>query len=315
MTMDNDEKVLQLVKEKGPLLPIHIVKELGGNTILIGAVLSTLSERGLVKVSCAKIGGSPLYYVSGQEAKLDVLYKYLHEKEQKTYNFLKEKKVIRDISSDPVTRVTLRAIKDFAKPLEVNIKGNTEIFWKWYLTANSEVEPLIREQLKLSGELKSEKKPKEKEGKLEEESKGKKIKEEVKEKIEEREEETPEEEKEITDESKKEKPKDSKKGRDTFLEHLNEYFKSNKIEVVEKIFSKSREADFLIRVPSAIGYSAFYCKAKDKKTINEGDLSTAYVQGETKKMPVLFLTTGEPTKKAKEMLAREFRNFIIKKIE
>jgi hypothetical protein len=297
--MDNDERVLQFVREKGPLLPIHIVKELGGNTILIGAILSTLSEKGFVKVSCAKVGGSPLYYVNGQEEKLEILYKYLHEKEQKAYNLLKETKLLKDNSLDPVMRVALRAIKDFAKPLEVNIKNETELFWKWHLISSEEAESLIKQQLNLTKETKDKKEIKEEKDqskqiqKTESEKKDEKQKSEV--------------------ETKKDRFK-GKKEKSNFSEVLADYFEKNNIEVLEKEKMKAKEIDFLVKVPSAIGHSMFYCKAKDKKTINEGDLSTAYVQGESKKLPVLFLTTGELSKKAKEMLERQFKNFVVKKI-
>jgi hypothetical protein len=320
--MDNDERVLQFVKEKGPLLPIHIVKELGGNTILIGAILSTLSENGKIKVSSAKIGGSPLYYCFGQEQKLDSLYKYLHEKEQKAFNLLKENKILRDSSLDPVMRVALRAIKDFAKPLEVDIQQKTELFWKWYLTSNEEAEVLIRQQLKLTKGSNEEEKPKERKSEKTETLEKKKTKEIGEELIKERQKQESqniskkevESEKKVGAKEKKEKNKETKE-KINFSELLTDYFKKNNIEVVEKERMKSKEIDFIVKVPSAIGHSMFYCKAKDKKTINEGDLSTAYVQAESKKLPVLFLTTGDLSKKAKEMVEKQFKNFVIKKIE
>ena len=83
---EKDEQILRLIKAKGPLLPVHIVKDIGWNTLLIGAALSDLSKKGLIKMSYAKIGGSPIYYVTGQEFKLQNLYKHLHEKEQKAYD-------------------------------------------------------------------------------------------------------------------------------------------------------------------------------------------------------------------------------------
>jgi len=65
---------------------------------------------------------------------------------------------------------------------------------------------------------------------------------------------------------------------------------------------------------SSVGYLRYYCKAKAKKRVNDGDLSSAYVQGHLRKLPVLFLSYGEPTKRAKEMLGKEFRNILFKKI-
>jgi len=59
------EKVLEAVKTKGPLIPVKIVKELGGDTFIIGAVLSDLINAKLVKsTQYLRIGSTPLYYVA-----------------------------------------------------------------------------------------------------------------------------------------------------------------------------------------------------------------------------------------------------------
>jgi len=38
------------------------------------------------------------------------------------------------------------------------------------------------------------------------------------------------------------------------------------------------------------------------------------VKGENKKLPVLFLTTGELTKKTKELLQSDFRNITVNRL-
>ncbi len=153
--MVNPDRVLDVLIRKGPLLPVQIVKELGGtsktNTFFVGAILSQLSSSNKVIISNLKVGGSPLYYVKGQESKLQDYERYLHEKELRIYNLLKDKKILRDKDLSPVERVGLRNIKDFAKPLEVSLKG-TEIFWKWYLLANTEAESIIKGMLNLGSE-------------------------------------------------------------------------------------------------------------------------------------------------------------------
>ncbi len=282
---EKDEKILQLIKLKGPLLPVHIVKEIGWNTLLIGAALSDLSKKRLVKMSHTKIGGSPVYYVSGQEYKLQNLYQHLHEKEQKAYDLLKQKKVLRDRALEPVTRVALRNTKDFAKPLEVTIKDEKEIFWKWYLTSNTEAETLIKDLLKKELPKKEERKPKEE------------IKKEEQETI------PVEEEKQIIEEI------------SPFLEKVKDYFAKNNIEIIEqKIIRKNNDVEFVIKIPSSIGKVGYYCKARSKKRFNDSDLSNVYVQGEIKKLPVLFLITGELTKKAQALLEEQFKNLTVKKI-
>jgi hypothetical protein len=77
------------------------------------------------------------------------------------------------------------------------------------------------------------------------------------------------------------------------------------------VIRKSSEADYVIKVPSSVGALTYYCKAKSKKKITEGDLSSAFIHGQTRKLPTLFLTNGELTKKARDMLEKEFRGMSV----
>jgi len=43
---------------------------------------------------------------------------------------LMQKKILRDKTAEPIVRVALRSIKDFAVPLQVKINDNVEIFMK-----------------------------------------------------------------------------------------------------------------------------------------------------------------------------------------
>ena len=105
------------------------------------------------------------------------------------------------------------------------------------------------------------------------------------------------------------------KEKDLFFRRILNYFSQNDIEVLDyKIIRKKSDIEFTLAVPSRIGSQEYYCKAKSKKKINDGDLSSAYIQGQAKKLPVIFITIGELTKKAKEMLAKDFKGMIVKKI-
>ena len=82
-----------------------------------------------------------------------------------------------------------------------------------------------------------------------------------------------------------------------------------------EVIRKKSEIDFIIKVPSVVGTLDYYCKAKNKKRVSDGDLSAAFVQGQLKKLPVLMVITGELTKKAQELLNTEFKNgLVVKKI-
>ena len=300
--MGTKQKIIELIKTKGPVIPAQVAKEINSDILMSSAHLSELSSESKVKISNIKIGGTPLYYLPGQEASLQNFSSNLHEKARKAFELLKEKKILRDTKSDPVMRVALREIKDFAIPLQVTYQDNKEIFWKWHMLGKEEAESLIKSALTKKDVLK-----KEKEIKPETEKEPfKKIIEEKK----------PEIKKETI---KKEplKQKEINRTDDTshFLEEIHSYLNDNKVTIKNKeIIRKNSEIDFILEVPSTIGALEYYCKAKNKKRVNDSDLSSAYAQGQLKKLPVLFLTKGELTKKAKEISEKEFRQIKIKKI-
>lgn len=283
MVMNNiKEKIIQLIKQKGPVIPAQISKEIETNIMMASAYLSELSSDNLVKISNIKIGGSPLYYLPGQEHKLQDFANNLHEKEKKSYDLLKQKKVLRDLKLDSVSRVTLRQIKDFAIPLKVDYKDNSEIFWKWYLLSNKEAEELIKIKLKPA---RKEVKP---------------IKKETT--------------KPLKEEKKEIKPV-KKEVEDDFFNEIQQYFSRNKINILDKrIIRKNKDIEMLIEIPSSVGNLKYFCKAKNKKKVNDGELSSIYIQAQSRKLPVLFITKGEFTKKAKEMLEKEFKGLKVKQL-
>ena len=140
----SQDKILSLVRLKGPLLPSQINKELNTNVLFASAMLSELVDRKQLKLSHAKIGGSPVYFMEGQEHRLEMLYGYLHEKLKKAYDLLKNDKVLNDAEQEPVVRAALRELKDFARPLDVFLDGEKHLFWKWHVFPDKEAETIIK---------------------------------------------------------------------------------------------------------------------------------------------------------------------------
>ncbi len=364
-----DDKILDIIRNKGPILPSDLAKQLKTNTMFIGAHLSEMVSSKKLIVSHLKIGSSPLYYLPGQQSRLQVFYKHLNDKDRKAFDLLKERKVLRDRSQQPIIRVALRSIKDFATPLNVNAGGEREVFWKWYLLDDKEAEPLIRKYLEVGVQkqaaLVEDKKKLEEERKKKEEEKAK-IESEKKEAEllrQEREEEKNkaaelkkqieaekvklEEEKRILEEEKRKNEEDRKKIEeekknavkketskkdeqktlkeevkkepttketvsDSFLDEIKGYCSKNKIEIIEsKIIKKKTDLELIIKVPSVVGEVTYFCKARDKKRISDGDLSSALVKGQLKKLPALFLSKGDLTKKAQQELEGDLKNHII----
>ena len=306
--MDSRERVTQTIKIRGPVIPAQIAKVIGTDILMASATLSELVSKNILKISHVKFGSTPLYYLPGQESRLQDFAKNLHEKEKRAYDLLMQKKIQRDKTSEPVVRVALRNIKDFAVPLQVKINDNIEIFWKWYLITNEEAAKIIKETIKFD-EPKKEVKPvqetiarKEQEKPKEEQ---KQVKKEELKRVMPREEIKNEEKKIFID----------KTAEDKFLTEVKRFFEKSNINLIEeKIVKKNSDLDLVIEVPSAVGSLIYYCKARSKKRISDSDLSSAFVQGQLKKLPVLFLTKGELTKKANDMLSKEFKSIKIKKI-
>jgi len=294
MSPINIDQVIRIVATKGPLLPIQISKELGCNTLVAGALLSQLVEQKRVFVSSIKIGGSPLYYVNEQKYKLQDFAKYLNEKDKRTYELLRQKKILRDSEQPPLIRVSLRAVKDFAIPLEVTFGDVKEIFWKWYLLSDDDARELIRQHLKI--DEKTRERQKNEEEKKEEKAIEKPLSTFV-----------------SKEEQKTVEPKEQKATTDSFLSEITNFLKSKGITIKNfEIKKKNSEIELTLIVPSAVGQIEYYCKAKDKKRVDEGDISSTYLQGQLKRLPAMLLTRGEMTKKAKELVAKDIKISVIK---
>ena len=146
--MLDQEKILEFLKNTGPTLPTKVAKNIDTNILIASAHLADLTSQGKVKISNLKVGGSPLYYLAGQE---EELYQYaagnINGKDLIVLNKLKDKKVLRENSLDLLEKVALRNLKDFAVPLRVNFQGRVEMFWKWHLLSDEETNSVIGEIL------------------------------------------------------------------------------------------------------------------------------------------------------------------------
>ena len=297
--MDNRDKILEFVKQTGPVLPGQISKIIGTDMIMASAHLAELTATNKLKISTIKVGNSPLYYLAGQEQMLQKYTESMNDKEKKAYDLLQQDKILRDSEQEPVIRVALREIKDFAIPLNVNHDNNVERFWKWYLANDQETEQLIKAKLNIP-EAPIEKKldnKVQKESSKEQKTEEKAVQKEPKEK---------------TKTARKYKPRESE---DNFLPVIIKFFEKSGINVLSsEVIKKNSEIDFIIELPSVVGRLQYYCKAKNKKRISDSDLSNAYVKAQFRKLPAIVLSPGELSAKAQEMMAKELNNLTFKKI-
>jgi hypothetical protein len=310
--VDND-RVLELIRQKGPIVPNQLLTDMKLNSIIMGAVLSSLAAQKKVVISALKVGGSPLYYLPDQREMLESFTKSLKEQDRACQELLKERKVMRDSELTPLLRVSMRNLRDFAKPLEVTLGEAKEIFWKYYLVSDDDATAMIGRILEPKKAEKSEAKSQAKPIQKTAETQGTETEEMISEQT-------------ILptlppDRLKRQKKEDfilEEKGpsiNDAFHTKLTEFFEQSKIAVVEaRLIKRNSEMEYVLDVPSAIGTIEFFCKAKSKKTINEGDLSTAFIAGQHRKLPTLFLTVGSLNKKAQDMLGREFKGMVVKRV-
>lgn len=283
LSLRND--ILNYVAKNGPVLPVQISKQINNNIIFAGAVLSELVASKKVKISNSKIGGSPVYYISGQEYKLSMLYPYLKDVHKKVYDLLKEKKILQDISVEPWQRVALREIPDFANMLRTR---DNQIFWKWYLVSEDEAVLIIKEILGINEIKEPAPEPKQE------------VKEEpMKEII---------AEPEVKPEVKEEKPKQKKlvKPKRESVS-LSDFFRFKSVEIIdEKIVKKGKELNYIGEISSDLGLMKVFIKYIDKKRISDADLISAHNEAQLKKLALYFISHGDLTKKARDYTRNNF---------
>lgn len=269
--IEKKQKVIELIKERGPSLPSHLSKEIGLSLLFTSALLSEMVAEKSLKISFLKIGGSPLYYLEGQENLLENFLDYLPQQEKEAVKMLKENKILEDDKLTPLQRVALRNTKDFAKMLKQKINDKEKIFWCYFLVPEEEAQKEIEKVWKT------------------EEIKEQKIEEKIVKEIV-----APREKRKVkkADSAKKILEKLKEKG----LEVVSEFQEKNKIGIV--------------LANSDVGKLKFLVYALNKKTITEADLSLASLHGQEEKLPVLFVTEGKLTKKASEYL-KKISNVII----
>jgi len=295
--LETRNKIISLLRIRGPSLPIHVSKEIGLSTLFAGAFLSELASSNEIKISNMKVGGSPLYFVPGQESQLENFSNYLPGKEKEAFSLLKEKKLLEDRKLEPAIRVALRSIKDFAFPLLLNSPEKI-LFWRFYSLleeeAKLEIEKLIEkpkiepkpvtlEVKEIKPEIKVEKKQIVKPEKV--------IKKEI--------------EKPLI--ILKEKPKpvikpEKVKEKSDFVNKILGFLGAENIELIEEKEAKKKEFTARIRINSDIGKICFLLIAKDKKSITENDLTLALQKAQSLKMPAYLISTGQLNKKASSYL-------------
>jgi len=319
-----NEKILSVLKTQGPSLPVHISRNIEIDMIFASAFLSELVSNKEVRVSNMKVGGSPIYYIPGQEEQLEKYYKYLNGKEKEAFLLLKEKKVLEDKNQEPPIRVALRNIKDFAYHFYIDQEGYQKLFWRLHTIPEEKARKIVKGEENIENDEKSkieekrekinliEKIGKERENKpdrknitveknddevnyeegndeksfeSEKKSGNSEKNQEVRGNGQEEKEEKEEEQLLAIDENKK-----GNKKSDLVNEKVLTFFKEKNIEMIEEKEDKKHSYMATIKTYSNLGEIKFLCVVRDKKNISGDDIMIASQKAQNLKKPLLLIT-------------------------
>jgi len=288
------QRIISIIQQRGPSLPSHISGKIEQSLLFTSAFLSELLSEKKIKITNMKVGNSPVYYLSGQEPQLENYSQYLKSKEKEAHDLLKEKKFLKDTEQDPAIRVALREIRDFAIPFR---KGE-EIFWRYYLSPESEFSQTQKKQ--------ENQKPKE-------ESK----KEVQEEKTEEKKENAKKKELDIFDKKEKKekitrkKKKTASQKNDKFFNKIKEHLSKNDTDITDIIEVSKNSLTFKVKEND----TEYLIIAYNKKRIAEEEINKAYKKSSEMNLPYKILSFGEPLKRV-ESIIEAVRNLKdIEKIE
>ena len=324
---DQKQKILQFIRMRGPNITMRVSNYLKVDSLITSAFLSDLLSDKAIKMSSMKVGNSPIYLIPGQELQLEAFSHYLGAKEKEAFEILKREKVLDDNKLLPAIRVALRAIKDFAFSLEYN--GN--LYWRYISVNENEAYELINKGMTNFSQLPQSYRPVQNIPQI------------VPQKIQEVQIEKPIIENEIqpkivqkaiepifqneplekvpkTIEVTELKPKIRRTKtikKNLFIEKVEDYLKREGIEISNIIKKGKKEYHALVSVnnPEGNGKNEYLCIAKEKKSISDKELMKNLQVGQRKNLPVLFVTSGEASKKAIEWLDYLGNVIIYKKME
>jgi hypothetical protein len=251
------EKIIQILANRGPMLPVYISKEINLESIFTSAFLSELVSEKRIRISNMRVGSSPIYFIEEKTPEIEKFGLYLKSKEKEAFLLLKEKKFLDDEKLEPAIKVAIREIKDFAIPFE----NEGKLIWRYFTVQESN----FKEQKdKLPVEIKSvEIKEINSQQELKKKERVKKVRKTLKTKT------------------------------NKFFEKVKEFLSNKNIEIktIEKIGTK----ELIVKVKENEEEKLLIYF--DKKKISEQDIIKANIKANELKLKYILLTLTEPPKK------------------
>lgn len=275
------DKVVQLLKENGPLMPVEISTKVGYDSFVMRAVLLELINQGLIKRSKRPIGSSLIYYVPEHENKMrELIYNDLGIPQKKVLHHLRELGQVNASHLTPHERAFVNELADFLKVEKIN--ESIIITFYDHKTRTEPIPPMptIQEPLPPTPIIE----PLPPTPTIQEPEPIP----------------SPPEIKPINQELRLFDNKTTTTKKATgfeaktkeYLESLGEITKTTKIK-------NDSEYDYELRTTKPF-YQEFIVKAKKKTSISETDLSIIYAEAIHQKKPAILLTNGKLTSKAKK---------------
>ena len=282
------DKIIRLIRERGPSMPIQLGSGIGLSMIFTSAFLSELVGERAIKMTYMRVGSSPVYYIEGQEEGLEKYSQYLKSKEKEAYELLRANRFLNDAEQLPAIRVALQAIKDFAIRSEVH-----QGIWRYFLAKDSEY--ISEETPRIENKQEIKEKSEEKQ-RIEEETIEVPVQEEKTEEI--------IEEKQIIKQEIKGAPSSME-----FIDKVKYYLEKLKIKVLEETETKKKDISWIGRTENNLGEIEILIIGKDKKSVTDKDFEKIEEEVKAQNKTALFLCTGELAKKTKETY-RNYKNII-----
>jgi len=266
------EKILELIRKMGPIVPTDISKELGIDSYVASAIISEMVKDGLVLLTRKKMTTGPLYFIPGQEEMVrDRLRSVLKIPEINIIDFFSKNKLVSRDNLEPQQRYMVEELNDFIKPLVLKIGGEDKVFYRHYSVSEADViEKFNKWQQEVSGSQKPkvasiEGQEKDAEGLIEQ--------------------------------------KQPEEKNDFYADSVsNKFFSKNGFDISEMIVvKKGAEYDFIVRQSGGFSQT-FFVKYYKKSSLSDSDISKAYTSAQSKKMPCIILTNGKVSKKAQELI-------------
>ncbi|PIN99943.1 hypothetical protein COT72_03860 [archaeon CG10_big_fil_rev_8_21_14_0_10_43_11] len=280
---EREARVVQYLRTNGPSLPVQVSKALEENVMFASALLGGLVATKQIRLTRKKIGNSPLYFLPEHiNHARRIIYDRLDPREKELVDFVTKKGVVREDELTPTERFFIKDLVDFFE----SEQENNQTYWK---VPGTNAKPTLEPPKPLVSKPEPSARREEQQPFIKQEAE-------------------PHEEK---------KPihlKDS--GDDEFTRKVKHFFVKRGIRILNTdVVRSNAEINFTVQIQGDLIPQTYFVKARKKKKINDNDLIAAWFEGRKQKAPILYLATGELTKKAEKFLKEEFgENFTFLKV-